>query len=113
LIKGGSEDGFILIRALEPTRGVALMQKRRKLSALNDLGTGPGKLTQAISVRGTDHGISLCEDYRRCFLQRAPVGEVIADKRIGISKAAHHPWRFLLKESPYVSRRAARVPVGK
>lgn len=107
LIKGGTEDGFILIRALQPTRGIELMQKRRKLSSLKALGAGPGKLTQAMNVRGSDHGISLCSDPNRCFLFKEPEGEVIADKRIGISKAAQHPWRFLLKESEFVSRKAS------
>ena len=104
LIKGGSEDGFILIRALEPTRGIDLMRQRRKLTSLTALGTGPGKLTQAMNVKGSDHGISFCDNPERCFLRREPDGEVITDTRIGISKASHLPWRFLLKGSPYVSR---------
>ena len=105
LIKGGSQDGFILIRAVQPTRGIELMQQRRKLSAITQLGDGPGKLTQAMNVRGLDHGTSLCSDPRRWFLLKGPQGEVMADKRIGISKAAHHMWRFLLKDSEFVSRK--------
>ena len=107
LIKGGEEEGFILIRAVEPTRGIELMQKRRHQVALRELGAGPGKLTQAMNVLGSDHGISLCADPKRCFLFKPPLGEVIADTRIGISKAAHHPWRFLLKGSEFVSRKAS------
>ena len=107
LIKGGSEDGFILIRAIEPTRGIPEMQRRRKLAALTALCTGPGKLTQAFNVSGSHHGKDLCSDTKRCFLHKDPLGDIIADTRIGISKASHLPWRFLLKESPFVSRRAA------
>lgn len=104
LVKGGNEDGFVLIRALEPTRGIPQMQKRRNLHALNALCSGPGKLTQAFNVRGDQHGMDLCSDPLRGFLQKSPAGEVVTDLRIGISKASHLPWRFLIKDSAFVSR---------
>ena len=111
LIKGGTENGFILIRAIQPTRGIPLMQQRRKNVPIKDLGAGPGKLTLSLNVRGSDHGISLCSDPQRCFLAKEPQAEVIVDRRIGISKAAHHPWRFLLKGSDFVSRKPGPSPV--
>ncbi len=117
---GTENEGFVLIRALEPTRGVELMQKRRffrsnpdtqvngEHAALRALCSGPGKLTQALGVRGADHGRDLCatEGAEHIgFLPRARPVEIITDVRIGISKAAHLPWRFLLKDSPFVSVR--------
>ena len=109
LVKGGSEDGFVLIRALEPVAGVALMKRRRGCGGeLRALCSGPGKLSVALGVRGKDHGIDLCADPARSFRERTQTVEVVADVRIGITKAVHLPWRFLAAGSPFVS-----VPMKK
>lgn len=113
LVKGGGEDGFVLIRALEPTQGIGLMQRRRKLKPLEALCSGPGKLSRALAVRGRDHGIDLCVNPARCFKPRSSPVEVVSDVRIGISKAAHLPWRFLLKNNPCVSVHPGRKTRGQ
>ncbi len=97
------EDGFVLIRAVEPTRGVELMEARRRQTKRVALCSGPGKLCQAFGVTGADHGRDLCSDAGIGFRPRTGPVEVVEDVRIGISKAAHLPWRFLLKDSPFVS----------
>ncbi len=102
LVKG-REDGFVLIRALQPMRGVHLMPRRRGLTEPRALCSGPGKLSQALGVRGADHGSDLCSNPARCFKLRVGEIHVTTDVRIGISKAAHLPWRFLLRDSPFVS----------
>ena len=104
LVKGGSEDGIILIRALEPIRGIEIMQQRRAKTGLHALCSGPGKLTQAFGITGTDHGIDLCGG-RVGFKARRDRVEVITDVRIGINRAVHLPWRFLRKDCPFVSVR--------
>lgn len=114
LVKGGSEDGFVLFRAIEPVRGVAAMTRRRlaqrttRLAHPRALCSGPGKLALALGVAGRDHGRDLCG--RKTIGFRAPEepAEVVADVRVGISKATHLPWRFLLRESAFVS-----VPAGR
>ena len=59
LVKGGPRDGLILIRAIEPRRGLALMRKRRGVKALRRLCSGPGKLTQALAITKRYHEIDL------------------------------------------------------
>ena len=104
LVKGEA-DGFVLIRALEPTRGIELMKKRRGVEAENRLCSGPGKLTQALDITKCDHEIDLCKDPGRCFVPRTNERvDVVADERIGITRSAHHLWRFTLRGSPFVSR---------
>jgi DNA-3-methyladenine glycosylase len=118
LVKG-SINGFVLIRALEPTRGLPGMERRRMAHAksrpvfsLHALCSGPGKLTQALDVNGADHGRDLCAGGRIGFLPPASPPEVETDVRIGISKAAHFPWRFLARGSRFVSVRPRRSVPG-
>jgi DNA-3-methyladenine glycosylase len=103
LVKDGTENGFVLIRALQPDQGIAAMKRRRSQEMLTALCSGPGKLSQALGINGTDHGIDLCTGPEHCFQPATSRVEVISDVRIGISKAAHLPWRFLVKNNPCVS----------
>jgi DNA-3-methyladenine glycosylase len=106
LVKG-EVDGFVLIRALEPTRGIELMRKRRGVDNDKRLCSGPGKLTQALDITNRHRELDLCSDPRHCFTSRSNKDvDVVADERIGITRSAHHPWRFTLRESPFVSRPA-------
>jgi DNA-3-methyladenine glycosylase len=106
LVKG-NENGFVLIRALEPRSGIKRMKKRRGLNDLKSLCSGPGKLTQALSITGRDHEIDLCADPRHCFARNSKTSaDVVADMRVGITRSAHYPWRFTLKGSEFVSRPA-------
>lgn len=107
LVKGGAMEGFVLIRALEPVTGLEAMQERRQLSEPRQLCSGPGKLTQALGITAAFHGSSLCHDEHRGFLAAAPVlpdSRVIQDVRIGISRAADLPWRFLSQGSRHLSK---------
>ena len=104
LVKGEA-DGFVLIRALEPLRGIELMKKRRGVDDERQLCSGPGKLTQAFDITNRHHEIDLCADPRHCFADRETDVDVVADARIGITRSAHHPWRFTLRGSQFVSRR--------
>ena len=104
LIKGGPRDGLILIRAIEPERGLALMRKRRGVEDVRRLCSGPGKLTQALAITKRHHEIDLCSDPAHCLRARPnDVIQVVADPRIGISRAQDFPWRFTLRGSEFVS----------
>lgn len=94
-----ARDGIVLFRAIEPLHGVAAMRERRGKENLRDLCSGPGKLGRALGFTGEDHGADLT---RGAFLA-GPPAEVVTDVRIGISKAMDFPWRFLEKDSPWVS----------
>src|SRR2546425_1101261 len=108
LVKGGAEDGFVLIRALQPTRGVPAMRRRRfpkitssaKPKPPEALCSGPGKLTIAMGIGGEHHGTDLCVRSSQAFRGPAdPAIRCLADLRIGITKSAHLPWRFLAAEN--------------
>ena len=100
----GNEEGFVLIRAIEPRRGLRAMQKRRGDKKGRHLTGGPGRLAAALGVTGAHHGSDFCSSPRRCFLAGS-AAKVIADGRIGISRAQGLPWRFSLADSPFVSVR--------
>jgi DNA-3-methyladenine glycosylase len=111
LVKGGEMDGFVLFRALQPTRGEALMTRRRlkhrrsPLAHPRALCSGPGKLTIALGVDGRDHGRDLCASDNVGFQSLGKLADVCADGRIGISRAQHLAWRFSLRASEFVSVR--------
>ena len=101
----GKTNGFVLVRALEPRRGITRMKNRRGLDDIRKLCSGPGKLAQALDITGRHHAIDLCSDPRKCFMRTTKRGaDVVADKRIGITRSADLHWRFTLRGSPFVSR---------
>jgi DNA-3-methyladenine glycosylase len=105
LVKG-EKNGFVLFRALEPLHGIQLMKKRRGIEDERRLCSGPGKLTQAFEITNRHHEMDLCVDPSHCFVHgRGQDVYVLADERIGISRSAHHPWRFTERDSEFVSRR--------
>jgi len=93
----------VLIRALEPTTGISLMMKRRRLKDPKALCSGPGRLTQALAVTRAMNGKRV--DRPPFSLTAASTrARVVCGPRIGISKAVEQPWRFGLAGSRYVSR---------
>ena len=95
----------VLIRALQPTQGLALMRERRLLEAERLLCSGPGRLCQALGVTAALDGEPLDAPPFRLEARSAPV-PVAAARRIGITKGVDTPWRFVLRGSPFLSRRA-------
>ena len=112
LVKGGERSGLILVRALEPRRGLSIMRERRGLEDVRRLCSGPGKLAQALDITKRHHEMSLCTEPRHCLLPRADSDiRVVADPRIGISRSKDFPWRFTLAGNPFVSRSVRTGPI--
>jgi len=105
--------GAVLIRALEPLEGIALMQQHRKTTRLLDLTRGPGRLAAALQIDQQHDGLDLCGDGKLWL------GEIVDDVavvgkrrvrrrvsktvRIGISRAADELLRFYERGNPFVS----------
>ena len=98
----------VLIRAIEPTEGLAAMAARRGTAEPRLLCAGPGRLCQALGVTDALDGWPLDRAPLRFEPRRAPVA-VEAGRRIGITRGAETPWRFLLAGSPFVSRKLSRA----
>lgn len=99
------EAAAVLVRALEPIEGIEAMRQRRRGVADRHLCAGPGRLCQALGITRTLDGAMMIGS--AVTVQR---GERVADEavraspRIGITKAADWPLRFVLAGSPWLSR---------
>jgi DNA-3-methyladenine glycosylase len=94
----------VLIRALEPTHGIARMRERRGLDDLRLLCSGPGRLCQALGVTRALDGMRLDRKPFRVVARSGDPIVVHAGVRIGITKSRELPWRFVLAGSPFLSK---------
>ena len=102
----------VLIRAIEPTHGVAAMQARRGLEDDRLLCSGPGRLCQALAVTRAHDGLDLARAPFWLEESPAPV-DLVAGPRIGISRGVESPWRFGLAGSRYLSRAFPKAAAPK
>ena len=94
--------GGVLIRAVEPTKGVEIMKKRRKTKDVYNLCSGPGKLCQAFGITMKQHNKEVGKE-----IQIYDVGKkvkIAKSKRIGISKGLEYDWRFYVKNNKFISK---------
>lgn len=97
----------VLIRALEPINGLNIMRKNRKKTKIEDLCSGPGKLCQALGINKTHNGVSLLES-DSIYISRSKKikpANIVASRRIGITKGVEHLERFHLRDSKFISRK--------
>jgi DNA-3-methyladenine glycosylase len=94
----------VLVRAVEPTMGIEVMTVRRAIEDFRLLCSGPGRLCQALNVTIVHNGLRLDQTPFHLLGQEGPV-EVVAGRRIGITRATNVPWRFALAESRFISRK--------
>jgi DNA-3-methyladenine glycosylase len=93
----------VLIRALEPTRGVDIQQRRRGVEDVRALCSGPGKLCQALGITREHDGLAL--DVPPFRLEaRAVVPEIVTGPRIGITSGTDLNWRYGEAGSRFLSR---------
>ena len=93
----------VLVRALEPTHGLERMEERRRTDNPRLLCSGPGRLCEALGVTREQDGLPL--DRPPFELRARPRQvEVVRAPRIGITRAAELPWRYVLAGSRFVSR---------
>jgi DNA-3-methyladenine glycosylase len=99
----------VLIRALEPTAALPVMRRRRGVVDDRLLCAGPGRLCQALAITGVHNGLALDAPPFELFARPSPV-DVVAGPRIGLTKAAEKPWRYVLEGSRFLSK-PLRSPV--
>jgi DNA-3-methyladenine glycosylase len=93
----------VLIRALEPTTGLAAMRRRRGVTDERLLCSGPGRLCQALGITHAHNGLPLDEAPFALFAGDGAAA-VVSGVRIGLTKAADKPWRYGLKDSRFLSK---------
>lgn len=102
--------GSLLLRALEPVEGIETMARLRGLAPDANprlLASGPGRLCQALGItRETHNGIDVTSARSGLHVEDDGFvpGEIAASPRVGITKAAERPLRFLLAGNRFVSR---------
>jgi len=98
--------GCVLIRALEPLDGIALMRRRRPAAqSIEDLANGPGKLTRALAIKLKHNGVDVTRG--PIFVSvpdREEPFQIVVSKLIGITKSPDLPLRFYIKDNRFVSR---------
>jgi DNA-3-methyladenine glycosylase len=93
----------VLIRALEPTHGLAMMRRRRGHDDPRALCSGPGKLCEALAITIKHSGLALDQPPIALHARTGKV-DVVAGVRIGITKAVDLPWRYGVKGSRFLSK---------
>jgi DNA-3-methyladenine glycosylase len=121
--EGPEVGSAVLLRALKPIEGIALMRERRGVARDVDLANGPGKLTQALGIGLELNNTTLMDGPILVHPREAgwadPPPVLIVGPRVGITKAVELPWRFSAAGSRYVSRpwpeglRETLVPVPR
>jgi DNA-3-methyladenine glycosylase len=98
----------VLIRALEPTKGLDVQRKRRRVDDVLALCSGPGKLCQALAVTREHDGSPLDRAPFRLH-ERSDVPAIVTGPRIGLTRGTELSWRYMARGSRFLSRPAPRA----
>jgi DNA-3-methyladenine glycosylase len=101
--EGEGSASAVLIRALQPVAGLAVMERRRGTRVERLLCSGPGRLCQALAITQAHNGLRL-DRAPFALYARTEAVKLVAGPRIGISKAVERPWRYGVAGSPFLSR---------
>src|SRR5712671_1309289 len=102
----------VLIRALQPTRGIAAMRRRRGMHDERSLCSGPGKLCEALAIT-IKHSELPLDTPPIALHARTEKLDVVTGVRIGITKAVELPWRYGLKGSKFMSKPFPPREIGR
>jgi DNA-3-methyladenine glycosylase len=96
----------VLLRAAEPLSGLVEMQERRGRVSVRDLCSGPAKLCQAFGVDRSLNGLDLVRGGELWIAEGMPVAasSVVVGRRVGIGAGLELPWRFFVRDDPFVSK---------
>jgi len=100
--------GAVLIRAVEPIKGIEKMEERRNTYDLKNLANGPAKFCKAFGITKAENGLAVSEasDFVIYDAPDLPTEQIATSPRIGISSGLDLPWRFTVKNSKFLSRKA-------
>ncbi len=96
--------GAVLIRAVEPLKGIEKMKKNRQTEKIDNLCSGPGKLCQALNITRKLNGLKLGKEVK-VFDDGFKVRKVATSSRIGIKDALDLQWRFFVEGNGFVSQK--------
>jgi len=103
----------VLIRGVEPFKGIDTMMKNRKTKDLLNLTNGPGKLTKAFEIGRNLNGADLAGN--EIYISKSiPVQKdfvILKSKRIGITKNTDKLYRFYIKDNKFVSRTPRKLVI--
>lgn len=102
--EGEGQPGAVLVRALEPVKGIEEMETNRRMSNVLALTNGPGKLTEALSIDKAFNGEDLTKSKRLFVMASERAVDVGTSARIGISRGREHLWRYYVRGNPFVSK---------
>lgn len=97
----------VLIRAGEPMEGIEIMKKNRGVEAIDKLTNGPAKLAQALGINGTELSgeiLNKSSIYLEPPTDILTTKDIVISRRVGIRQAIENPWRFYIKDNPFVSK---------
>jgi DNA-3-methyladenine glycosylase len=101
--EGEGSAAAVLLRALQPVKGLTVMRRRRGVADERLLCSGPGRLCEALAVTHAHNGHRLDRPPFALFARPGAV-EVVTGPRIGLTKAVALPWRYGLAGSPFLSK---------
>jgi len=96
--------GAVLIRAIEPREGVELMKRNRGVGEIDELASGPGKLTKALRIDGSLNGEDLITSKRLFVLEGHSDEPVKTSARIGVTVGLEYKWRYFIDGNRFISR---------
>lgn len=96
--------GAVLIRAVEPIEGIKIMKQRRHTDDLRNLCSGPAKFCSAFGITDAENGLPLTGDFAIFDAPEIQKSKIATSARVGIKNDIELPWRFYIKNNPFVSK---------